>query len=203
MAFIPAPNMTEVQFRTTYGGEPTMNRIHVNCFAAPTLAMCQSIANLCHTWWTGNVTAITPPTLSLREVFVKDISVANGFQATSGAGSPVPGTVASVQLPNNVTICASIRSGLTGRSARGRWYWQGLTEAQVTDNTVVGGTLTSIDAALTNLGSALGTAGFAWQIVSFITNGAPRPGGPVYFTVADIVFVDAIVDSMRNRLPNH
>jgi hypothetical protein len=201
MPFVPAPNIVEMQFRTTWAGQRAMNRIHVNVFTAPTQALCQSVANAGLTWWTGNVVTLTPAALELREVFVKDISVANGFQATASPAGPLPGTNGSPSLPNNVSICASIRTGLTGRSARGRWYWQGLSESQVTDSTVSAGVLTSIDAALTNLASAIAALGFNWQIVSFQSAGVPRPGGPVYFAVSDIVFVDAFVDSQRRRLP--
>jgi len=40
-----------------------------------------------------------------------------------------------------------------------------------------------------------------WVIASYFQNGAPRVGGPVYFVVDQIVFVDGIVDSQRRRLP--
>jgi hypothetical protein len=134
-------------------------------------------------------------------VYVKSIATQPGPEATFSAGLPAPGSLGDPALPNNVTVAASLRSNLTGRSARGRWYWQGLTEPQVTGNAIAAGVLTSIDAALTNLQSSIDGAGFAWVIVSFFTNNAPRVGGPVYFTVVDIVFVDDVVDSQRRRLP--
>lgn len=201
MPFVPAPNICEVQFRTTFNGEQTMNRIHVDVLTTPTAAICASLAATCAQWWLTNVVALVPGELIIREVYVKSIESQPGPEATFSAGFPLAGSLGDPSLPNNVTVAASLRSNLTGRSARGRWYWQGLTEPQVTGNTIGAGVLVSIDGALTNLASTISGAGFLWVIVSFRTNNAPRVGGPVYFTVEDIVFVDDVVDSQRRRLP--
>jgi len=201
MAFTPVINTVSVEFRTTWDAQHCENRIFVDLLTTPSQANCQALANAMLTWWTGNVVALTPANLALREVFVRDQSQLNGFAATASPTGALPGTHAAASLPNNVTICASIRTLFTGRSARGRWYWQGLCEDQVVDNTVNSGVITSIDAALTNLASVIAALGHFWVIVSYQSLGVPRPGGPVKFVVNDIVFVDAIIDSMRRRLP--
>lgn len=201
MPFVPVVNTVSVEFRTTWDGQQCENRIFVDLFATPTQALCQAVANAALTWWTGNVVALTPTNLALREVYVRDQSTLNGFQATATPTGALPGTSSSPSLPNNTSICASLRTGFTGRSARGRWFWQGLTEGGVVANTVDAGLLTSIDAALTNLASALAALGWNWIIVSYVSLGVPRPGGPVKFSVNNILFVDSIVDSMRRRLP--
>jgi len=201
MAFVPAPNLVSVEFRCTWAGQQTENRINVDLLTAPTAANCQTLATACESWWEDNVVAITPDSLELREVFVRDQSQLNGFAATASPTGALPGTGGSPSLPNNVTICASVRTLFTGRSARGRWYWQGLMESQVTGNVVASGTLTSIDAALTNLASVIAGLSHFWVIASYISEGVPRPGGPVYFVVNDITFVDDVVDSQRRRLP--
>ena len=201
MAFVPVINTVSVEFRTTWDSQQCENRIFVDVFTTPTQALCQAVANAALTWWQGNVVALTPANLALREVHVRDQSQLNGFQATASPTGALPGTHAASSLPNNVSICASIRSNFTGRSARGRWFWQGLCEDQVIDNTVNAGVLTSIDAALTNLATSLGALGFNWVIVSYQSLGVPRPGGPVKFTVTNILFIDSIIDSMRRRLP--
>lgn len=201
MSFVPAPNIVELQFRQTFDLQRTMNRIHINVLTVPTEAICQSIATAGAVWWTNNVAPLVPPELQLREVYCKSLAVENGPQATFSSGFPAPGALGQPALPNSVSIAASLRTGLTGRSARGRWFWQGLTENQVTGNEVAAGTLTSIDAALTNLKAAIAGLGYAWVIVSFFSGGGPRPGGPVYFLVSDILFIDSVVDSQRRRLP--
>lgn len=201
MPFVPVINTVSVEFRTTWDGQQCENRIFVDMLTAPSQANCQALANACLTWWQGNVTSLTATNLVLREVFVRDQSQLNGFAATATPAGGTPGTHTSPSLPNNVSICASIRTLFTGRSARGRWYWQGLCEDQVVANTVDSGLLTSIDAALTNLASVIAALSHFWVIVSYISLGVPRPGGPVKFVVNDILFVDATVDSQRRRLP--
>lgn len=201
MPFVPAPNIIEVQFRQTFALQQTMNRIHVNVLTVPTEAICQSVATACAVWWTNNVDSIVTSQLALREVYVKSLAVENGPQASFSSGFPAAGTLADDPLPNSVSIAASLRTGLTGRSARGRWFWQGLTESQVTGNVVTTGSLGDIDAALTALRATIVGLGYLWVIVSFISGGVPRVGGPVYFVVNDILFTDSVVDSQRNRLP--
>lgn len=201
MPFVPAPNVVELQFRCTFDGEQTMNRVHVHVGGPPTQAICQALATAGLTWWTGNVTAITGATLALREVYCKGVDNLNSFEATASPPAPVPGTQVGDTLPNNCSLAVSLRSGLTGRSARGRWFWQGLTEAQVTASRVIAGTVASIDAAITNLRSAIVTLGHELIIVSYRANGIPRPGGPVYFSVINVIVVDSVIDSQRRRLP--
>jgi hypothetical protein len=201
MPFIPAPNLVSVEFRTTWAGQQCENRINVDLLTAPTAANVSALATACEQWWEDNVVAITPSNLTLREVFVRDQSQLNGFAATAAPAGAIPGTGGGASLPNNVSICASIRTLFTGRSARGRWYWQGLMEPDVVDNEVNSGRLADIDAALTNLASVIAGLSHFWVIASYFQNGAPRVGGPVYFVVDQIVFVDGVVDSQRRRLP--
>lgn len=201
MPFVPAPLLAEVQFRTTLSGEQTMNRIHVDMLEAPDATNLAELALTCADVWTGNISAITPPELVLREVYVKSLAEQPGPEATFSATLPAAGTLGQPPLPNNVTIAVSLRSGNTGRSARGRWYWQGLTEGQVTGNQVADGTQNAIDAALTNLRLAIAGIDRQWVIASFFSGGGPRPGGPVYFPVTDILLVDGVIDSQRRRLP--
>lgn len=201
MPFVAAPNCLEVQFRYTYAGERTMNRIHVNVGTAPSFAGAAAVASLCADWWTTNVPPLVATTLALREVYVKSLHAASAPEATVTAGLPEAGTNVSPPLPNNVSLAVSLRSTFTGRSARGRWFWQGLCEDQVDGNVVTNGAIAGIDAALTNLLGVFNTAELPWVIISYRTNNAPRVGGPVYTDVTTIAVVDSVVDSQRRRLP--
>jgi hypothetical protein len=126
----------------------------------------------------------------------------NAIQITFGV---TPGTVvgsnAGAALPNNVTACVSLRSNFAGRSARGRLYWQALTETQVVGNTIDTSVAGDIVAAVQAIDVAMTGLGYELSIVSYINNGAPRVGGPVYFFVSDILMTDFTVDSQRRRLP--
>jgi len=201
MPFVPAPNVVEVQLRATFDGQQVMNRFHVNVLHEPTEADCIAIAAAVGDWWDTNAQALVATNVVMREIYVKSIAVANGPEATYSAIFPLAGVATGDSLPNNVALAVSLRTGLTGRSARGRWFWYGIVESQVDANTMTSGTITSIDAAITNLLSDIEGLGFNWVIVSFTHDNAPRVGGPVYFIVNNITVVDATVDSQRRRLP--
>ena len=143
-----APTIIKCSLFQTLNGQPIMNRFHVKVGATnPSAAECNAVAVAVANWWAGNVQDLVGDQLSLREVHAQSLAEVNGPQATFSTGLPAAGALTSPTLPGNVAFCVSLRSGLTGRSARGRWYWGGLTESQVSQNQVDGGTATSIVAA--------------------------------------------------------
>jgi len=201
MPFVAVPATVKVNWFYTLNGQPAMNRVHVSVGPTlPSAALCATIANAAAGWWDGNCKTLQTADLSLRETQAISIAEQNGPQASFTSGLPTPGTNINPALPGNTSFAVSLRSGLTGRSARGRWFWAGLTENQVVQNVVDGGIVTSIVAALDNLIGAMSAVGATLVIVSYTSNGIPRPGGPVKFIVTDALAVDNIVDSQRGRL---
>jgi len=201
MPFIAVPAAIKVDWFYTYNGQNCMNRMYVNRPETnPTAATCAAVAQQAADWWNGNCKVLVPTSCALRLVQATSVAVQNGPSATFSTGLPSPGTHGSPALPGNVTICVSLRTGLTGRSARGRWFWVGLSEDQVAENDLNAGVATSITAALDNLLGAMNAINSAPIIVSFQNNGAPRVGGPVKFFITDALMVDTITDSQRGRL---
>lgn len=200
MPFVPSPNLAVAEFHFTLNGVQTMDRIHIDALGPVTQAGAQVVADQLAGWWTGNCRTISGGGITLREVVVKSLEVQNGPQATSVIGLPAAGTAVGAMLPGNAAACVSLRTGLTGRSARGRWYWQGLTEAQVVDNLLDAGLALSIIAAFNNLLTIVNALPSRLVIASYISNGVPRPGGPVYFIVTTPLFVDLTIDTQRGRL---
>lgn len=202
MAFIASPNIIECQLRGTMDGQRVMNRINVRVGGTPTAGDCTTVASNLATWWNGNVKALIPASVTIREIYCKSMAVQNGPEATYSAGYPLAGTWATGgAAPNNVSLCASLRTGLTGRSARGRWYWYGVPNDKITLSAIDAGYVASVVGALDNLNTLLTSLSAAWVIVSHFNSGIPRVGGPVYFNVVDILCVDNTVDSQRRRLP--
>ena len=201
MPLPPVPATVKLSFFYTMNGQPAMNRIHISTITTlPTEGICAAFAAMGAAWWSGNVAALVPPTMQLNQVHCMSIAEVNGPQATFTAGLPEVGTHGSPGLPNNVAFAVSLRTGLTGRSARGRWFWGGISEDQVVQNTMDSGVVTSIVAAIDNLLSDIVAAGGTPCIVSYESGGGPRPGGPVKFFITDALAVDATTDSMRGRL---
>jgi len=175
MALPIAPTIIKCSLFQTLNGQPIMNRFHIKVGATnPSQAECAAVASAVAGWWTGNVQTLVGDALQLREVHAMSLAEVNGPQATFSSGLPASGTITSPTLPGNVAFCVSFRTGLTGRSARGRWYWAGLTENQVAQNAVDGGTAASIVGAMDNLISTITGIAASPVIVSYYTNGALR-----------------------------
>lgn len=201
MAFVPAPNIVMVEVRATLEGQQIENRFNINAQEAVTPTIVNDITNVVNNWAITQYFDWLPVAVQLRETVGTDLTVQNGDQVTLVPEAPVVGAVGGAQEPNEVTICVSLRSGLRGRSARGRSYVFALPKVQVSGNVL---SETWIDGFVTSyqiLIDALATNGTPLTIVSYRTNNAPRPGGPVYFAVTTALIVDPIVDSMRRRKP--
>jgi hypothetical protein len=74
-------------------------------------------------------------------------------------------------------------------------------EAMADDNNVNAGFASSVAATFPTLFSAIETIGPLAVIVSYISEGAPRPGGPVYFPISSASVLDTLVDSQKRRKP--
>lgn len=105
-------------------------------------------------------------------------------------------------VPGNVTLAIKKVSGFTGRSARGRLYWIGLTrlQLQANKNRVDATAVTNAVAAVELLRGGIVGEGWTPVIVSRWSGGVKRaPTGEV-FPWIDSVANDDEVDSMRGRL---
>jgi len=105
-------------------------------------------------------------------------------------------------LPNEAAFCVSLRTGHRGRSARGRFYTLSVVFDQMADDNFLEPTAAeNFRASVGRLMVNLTAEGGLPVIVSYITNNAPRPGGPVYFPITNVTVVDNEIDSMKSRKP--
>lgn len=201
MPFIPAPNIVMVEIRALFDNQQVENRLMFNAQTTPTPAIVQEITEMVSSWAIDSYFDWLPSAITLREVVGTDLSNQNGVQHTEVPPAPVGGALVGEPMPNETTLCVSLRSGFRGRSARGRAYALGLTVEGVTGNivaTVISDGLVGVFQTLIDTAAA---AGRPMAIVSYFTNNAPRVGGPVYFLVETAVVTDNIVDSQRRRKP--
>jgi hypothetical protein len=202
MPFVPAPNICEVEMRATRNNQQVENRIMVDMLAAPTAPAMQDLADIAWAWWASRYAPVLSNECNLREVVVTDLSLQNGLQVTYAPATNVIGAINTGALPNEVSVCVSLRTGVRGRSARGRFYTLSVCGDQMANSneiSVVADGL--ISSAVAQLITDIRTSGVEPVIVSYVNNKVPRPGGPVYFSITGVTITDRIVDSMKRRKP--
>jgi hypothetical protein len=167
----------------------------------PTLADLNTITPYFWDWWQNTYAPLLPASVELVEVVATSLHVENGLQDTYAPSVGVVGEDITGALPNEVSLCISLRTGTRGRSARGRFYWLAIPLGSMADqNNVTTAFGSSCVSAVQTLINGLTDIGQP-TIVSYRANNAPRPGGPVYFPISSSMLVDRLVDSQKRRKP--
>lgn len=200
MVFVPVPNTVLVEMRFLCDGERVENTLHYRKVAGWDSASMTQLAAELKSVWSSFIQPIVPGAVSLREIVVTKLDTPSDLQVTYATGLPLSGTALSALMPNNVTLCISLRTGYTGRSARGRNYFIGLTKDAVVDNEVIGTVQDTLLAYYDELRDSPSAFGAIQVIVQKFANKAPLSQGFVR-DVTSAVIVDATVDSQRRRLP--
>lgn len=135
----------------------------------------------------------------LDDVVAYDWSVEGGaFRPTDGA-LPIVGVETVDELPAQVALVVSHRTGLSGRSHRGRTYLPGLTEANVDGNTVNAAALTTAALYFTDLRTALALENLDLVVYSLYHDNLPRVDPVATAVIAQVI--NSRVDTQRRRLP--
>jgi hypothetical protein len=201
MAFIPVPNTVGLFLRHVSGGAIMGNQIWVLDEEAGIVSpRVQAITEAVNVWWTTVLRNQISQSVSLVAVEGRDFTVPDGEVFVAQNVPPVMGAVPSAVLPAHTTLALSLRSGLAGRSRRGRIYHVGLGEGDVTGDFVSQQRADGIKAAWDTLRTAvLAPMNCTHVIVSFVENGAPRATA-LRTPVTTTTHVDLRVDTQRRRL---
>jgi len=200
MAFIPVPDVAQFNIRGTLDNQRIENTLYfrnVNTWDTEGL---EAAAALVADWFEDNILPVVTTDYVLREVYAVDLTTENSGSATHTVAASTQGLDSSPALPNNVAICVSFRTAQRGRSFRGRNYIAGLTEADVTGNTIGASQSSALVTAYGQLFSLFPPGGAFWVVVSRFTAGLPRTVG-ISTPVTAVLIVDSTVDSQRRRLP--
>lgn len=200
MTFIPAPNVVSVEIRCTRDNQKVENRLHINVLTAPTPAILASVAAAVKARFVSTWLPLLPTDVILRELYLADQTTQFGPTHTQPGLAGEVGTRAGPPLPNNITLCYSLRTAERGRSRRGRLYWMGFQEGDVTLNNVDATHAENIRVAIGSMRGDIATAGWAWVITSYQENKVARVTAASTI-VTSVALVDTVVDSQRRRLP--
>lgn len=202
MPFIPADETVRIaiNFQDNLGNE-AVNVIHVMTDEAPvTLSVIGSMFDVIENWLASDWADVAGQNWTAFLLEGRDLTTATGPVLTREVTEA--GVLTAENLPSQNTIAISLRTGVAGRSGRGRLYHVGLVESQVTGNYINGATLTALLTAYDALRTQLETAGFFWIVASFISNGVPRVAAQRR-PVQSVVLSDSRVDRQVRRMPKN
>lgn len=201
MAFVPVPQVAEFRLNQRLFDQQLQNTLYGQYGADPDstslLITAQSLAG----WWQANIAPELSVDHSLVEVSARLLTTENSAIASFQPATPIQGSVANPANPGNVALVASFRTGLAGRSFRGRNYIGGIPENATVGNEVSGTFRAAIAAAydiLITPGGPFGGEGAFWVVVSREANKLPRPTGVATRVLS--VIVNETLDSQRRRL---
>lgn len=139
-----------------------------------------------------------PQSIQYLRTDVRGLQEVNDVTA-SAAASAGAGTFAAPAMPNQVTFVIKFLSGLTGRSARGRWYAPAipLNMVQANERLITATHADALRDALTAMALGL-PAGWIHVVVSRYADKTQRPTG-VFFPVLSYAYTDLFLDTQRRR----
>lgn len=202
MPFVPVINTMMVEIRYTLFGQHIENRIMVDNGTTVDAAALEAVAIDVWNWAEATLLPDLSDELLLNAVVATDLSASDGPQFTYAPDATTNGSVTGSMLPNEVAFCVSLHSTSRGRSARGRMFIPAIPVSSTSDannlSTVAAGALVSDVQELLN---TLTTGTRLPIIVSYISDGAPRVGGPVKYPIVSAVATDTLLDSQKRRKP--
>jgi len=203
MTFQPAVNCASAAIHATYQGQPVANVLNFLYSSAYNQTVLQDLADALDTEVVGNYLPYVANQLAYTEVHVRGLTSENDLEATANAGAG-DGSGGAAGLPGNASLCVTLRSGYTGRSARGRFYAFPATQGDLdTPQTFATEYTGLIVAFLDGVKVAAAAAGWSLIILSRFNNKAKRTAAQP-FLVTSISARNSDVDSQRGRLAaNH
>ena len=192
--------------RFSTGGLEAYNIYNVLCAHPATSADLASIAGVFQAWWNTQLRGSTASTTSWLSADLTALdSPGSPFLAYNNSGI-LTGNNGASTLPPQVTLAISMRTGLSGRSFRGRVYMVGLSNL----DTGAGGLISTAKAAglsavWNNLRTSLVTAGFQLCVLSLYSgkdpSGHKKPRIVGLPTPVTAIVCGLRVDTQRRRLP--
>jgi hypothetical protein len=200
MVFVPAENVLQVELRGSRGGKAVENVLYFARGDTIEDAEVTALFDWLEDVYIVQAVANQGNSFTWTEIYGTDLTTSIS-PTYSRSGAPIDtGESASPPLPNSDTLCVSFRSDNRGRSSRGRNYFPGMVESQVTGDNVE---LAVINAIVEDyellLGGGTFPSGWDWVIISRFFEGVARLAALIQ-EIIDVLSTDIIVDTQRKRL---
>ncbi len=162
------PNCVEVRLLWILNAQLGVNVLHGNVTGSVTvnLALANAIGSAVKSAYTANLAGLQTVNVALARIGVRDLRSAH-LPEFLDTGALVSGSGTGDSLPNQNAACITLRTGLSGKSFRGRVFISGFNELQ---NDSGGLTVAAANAAsvsfLTAVSNALTANGLALSVAS-------------------------------------
>lgn len=207
MAFVPVPNTIGVDVIFLLDNQRVENTLYFEKADGWVLADITTFMSDLATLINTGLMPLLSSALSFIELAARLLDTASSIGYTLSLTPPTSGGQADEALPSNVTYTIQFKTGLTGRSFRGRNYVPGLTIDSVTQNTIDTDTRTGLLAFYSSLRAMASENATPWVVVSKYSGVNPTTGRPiprvtgVTTEVTSVSTFDRTLDSQRRRLP--
>lgn len=200
MAFQPAPLCAEVILDFIMNGKATANVLNFRAAGGYTQADLDNLAAAVG----GSAGSSFVPIFTLTQQYigcrVKGLAVQNDLISSSSDGAGT-GENTEVALPNNVSLCVTLKTAVTGRSARGRFFMQPPNAGDMVGPNQVSTTYANaIKDALYAMNTAATGQGWTGIVLSRFANKVVRAEA-MPFEILSFVVRNTRTDSQRNRMP--
>jgi len=200
MAFQPVPNTAEIVI-TYLQNSVSMNNV-LNAFKATQydLADLQLLADAVDIAVAASWLPIQTFDTNYIRTTVRGLEFENDQEVSQDLNAGVGGVLIK-GLPNQVSFAIKKQSGLTGRTARGRLFWIGITATmlQPDENKLNIVDADAVEAAVDAMRAAITATVWQAVIVSRFLDNVKRPTGTVLNWISSDA-VDIQVDTQRPRL---
>lgn len=204
MPFQPAPQCAEAVILATSNGKTVANVLNFSFGATYSAADVTNLSTAVGAVVLSDYPPLASGNVTFDLVKAKGLANINDFEATYTLSS-TPGTVGVKPLPANVACCITLRTALTGRSARGRFYAfpTGSNNLDTSPDQFISTYPPAVRTMLLNIRTAAAAQGWAMCVLSRFTAKAARTSA-VPFVITNVEARNTTVDSQRGRLPvNH
>ncbi|SRR5258708_420389 len=202
MPFISCPNAAVAVIHATQLGKPIANVLNFQFTAPYTQSNLDALALVCDANVGGSYLPLIAPSVTYDRVDVRGLTFAVDLSSTNNTNTG-PGTGAGAEIPSNSSNCITLLTGLTGRSARGRFYAMPATQSFAVDaHTWGSGYGPALVAFLNDIRAGAYAIGWTLSVLSKQNNNValnPHVTRPVTSVVAR----NELIDSQRNRLSSN
>lgn len=199
MAFVPAPRCAEAIIELSTPGGTALNVLNFQFGTSYNQGDLNSLASAVDVEVGGQYVTYMNNESAYDQIHVRGLAATVDLEAFSNTYAGA-GQAATHPLPDNVAFCVSLRTGLTGRSARGRFYAAALDSSALSGGDTVSTTYANgIVSLIQNIQTAALTQGWQLVIISRQNNLVPRTTAVAY-PVSVVEYTDLFTDSQRRRL---